>query len=112
MSHFLVIDEKTGDQNYFSWNKERYPGPTAFGRTVERELSVQVIVNVKPWLLEVHPFLRSAEDVQAFVCAPDDAFGDKERAGVDGSHKSWVWSSGFGAHKLGSYFDFVSWMLS
>ncbi|KAL8286348.1 hypothetical protein RQP46_004365 [Phenoliferia psychrophenolica] len=54
-------DEITDDRNYFAWNRVRYPTPAVFGHTVETELEVRVIVNMKPWLLEAHPFIESAE---------------------------------------------------
>lgn len=99
-------EEGTDNRHYFAWNTSRYPTPSDFGRIVEKELEVQVIVNVKPWLLDTHPMLESAEQVQAFVRAPDDALGDSERASEGGSKKDWVWSSGFAAHALGRYFDY------
>jgi hypothetical protein len=102
----LSADEITDDRNYFSWNLSRYPSPSDFGHTVETELEVQVVVNMKPWLLETHPMLQSAEDVGAFVRAPGDALGDEERASKGGSQKDWVWSSGFAAHAPGRYFDY------
>lgn len=103
-------EQETDLRHYFQWNTERYPTPAEFGRIVEKELQVQVIVNVKPWLLETHPMLENAEAVGAFVRAPSDALGDWNRAGPRGSHKSWVWGSGFASHVLGRYFDFCEWM--
>lgn len=71
-------------------------------------MGVTVIVNIKPWLLEVHPMLYSAEEVSAFIRSAEDAKGDGERESEGGSAKSWVWSSGFGAQARGRYFDFSS----
>lgn len=62
---------------------------------------------MKPWLLDVHPMVESAESVRAFVRAPQDTLGDDERSTPGGSAKTLVWSSGFGAHKKGRYFDYV-----
>lgn len=67
-----------------------------------------MIVNVKPWLLETHPMLESGEEAGAFVRSAHDARDDEERSSKGGSAKSWVWSSGFGAHAKGRYFDFSS----
>lgn len=99
-------EDRTQNRHYFEWNHKRYPSPSEFGRTVEQELQVQVIVNVKPWLLDDHQMLHSAEEARAFVRAPQDALGDPARASPNGSLKSWVWGSGFGSHVLGSYFDY------
>lgn len=99
-------DEETQNRHYFEWNTSRYPSPAEFGQTVEAELGIQVIVNVKPWLLNTHPMFKSAEDLGAFVRAPADALGDPLRASERGSHKSWVWGAGFGSHVQGSYFDY------
>ncbi|KAM0749932.1 hypothetical protein T439DRAFT_381478 [Meredithblackwellia eburnea MCA 4105] len=103
-------DEQTGDRNYFSWNLSRYPSPSEFGVTIEQDLQVQVIVNIKPFILHTHPFLQSAEDVGAFVKAAPDAVkdGDPMRTSEKGSARTLVWSSGFGDHKIGSYIDYSS----
>ncbi|KAI5476387.1 hypothetical protein MNV49_007765, partial [Pseudohyphozyma bogoriensis] len=102
--------EDTDDRNYFSWNLSRYPTPAEFGRIVETDLEVQVIVNIKPWLLDVHPMVDSAEQVKAFVGAAeeDEVRGDRTRSTEGGSAKMLVWGSGFASHKLGRYFDFSS----
>lgn len=99
-------DETTDNRHYFAWNRQRYPDPRGFAHTVEKELQVQLIVNVKPWLLETHPMLESAEQAGAFVRAAEDARGDPTRSGEEGSQKDWVWVAGFGSHELGRYFDF------
>ncbi|SGY50174.1 BQ5605_C001g00861 [Microbotryum silenes-dioicae] len=101
-------EEGTDLRHYFAWNKSRYPNPAEFGRTVEQDLQVQVIVNVKPWLLETHPGIHSAAKVGAFVRAPKDALGDPSRASEEGDKRDLVWSSGFGAHALGRYLDYSS----
>ncbi|KAJ7761077.1 glycosyl hydrolases family 31-domain-containing protein [Mycena metata] len=92
-------DEETGNRNYFVWNRERYPSPADFGRIVEKELGVQFIVNIKPWLLAAHPHYAKALERHAFVRpAPD------EEGAV--ASTSWVWAAGFASHKPGSYFDY------
>ncbi|ORY92423.1 glycosyl hydrolases family 31-domain-containing protein [Leucosporidium creatinivorum] len=101
-------DVTTDNRHYFAWNRERYPDPRAFAHTVEKELQVQLIVNVKPWLLETHPMLESAEQAGAFVRAAEDARGDETRSSESGSQKDYVWGAGFGSHELGRYFDFSS----
>ncbi|KAJ7091907.1 glycosyl hydrolases family 31-domain-containing protein [Mycena belliarum] len=91
-------DENNGDRNYFVWNRARYPSPADLGRIVEKELGVQFIVNIKPWLLEGHPKYGEARAKGAFV-----------RAALDmgsGVSTSWVWACGFADHKPGSYFDY------
>lgn len=99
----VTPDEKTDDRNYFVWNKSRYPTPAIFGHTIETELKVQVIVNMKPWLLSNHPFFSDALTSDAFIkSAPDIVSMGK---GDDAS--SWVWGAGFGSHKLGKYFDYT-----
>ncbi|KAJ7267606.1 glycosyl hydrolases family 31-domain-containing protein [Mycena haematopus] len=96
-------DEATGDRNYFVWNRSRYPSPADFGRIIEKELGVQLIVNMKPWLLAVHPRYNAALERGAFVRpAPDAA-----EAGATAS-TSWLWAVGWESHKPGSYFDYSS----
>ncbi|SCV71199.1 BQ2448_2787 [Microbotryum intermedium] len=104
----LSREEGTDLRHYFTWNKSRYPTPAEFGQVVEQELQVQVIVNVKPWLLETHPDIDSASKVGAFVRAPKDALGDSSRASAEGDKMDLVWSSGFAAHALGRYIDYSS----
>jgi alpha-glucosidase (family GH31 glycosyl hydrolase) len=94
------IDPVTGDRNYFVWNTERYPTPAELGATLEKRLSVKIIANTKPWLLESHPLFPSAGAI--FVQAAKDS---KEG---DGPQRSVLWSKGFGDHKFGSYIDFSS----
>ena len=108
LSLTLPADELTGDRHYFSWNLSRYPSPAAFGHEVETTLDVRVIVNMKPWLLETHPLLSSAEAAGGFVRAAPDARRGGGTASEGGDARSWVWSSGFGAHKRGRYFDYSS----
>ncbi|KAF7357793.1 BZ3500-MvSof-1268-A1-R1-Chr3-1g06135 protein [Mycena venus] len=95
--------EETGDRNYFVWNRSRYPSPADLGRIVEKELGVQLIVNIKPWLLAAHPRYNTALERRAFVRpAPDAA-----EAGALAAN-SWVWAAGFASHKPGSYYDYSS----
>ncbi|KAF8199901.1 glycosyl hydrolases family 31-domain-containing protein [Mycena galopus ATCC 62051] len=94
-------DEATGNRNYFVWNRSRYPSPADFGRIIEKELGVQLIVNIKPWLLTVHPRYAAALERGAFVQpAPDAA-----EAGATAA-MSWVWAAGWASPKPGSYFDY------
>ncbi|KAF7321974.1 Glycosyl hydrolases family 31-domain-containing protein [Mycena kentingensis (nom. inval.)] len=96
-------DVVTNDRNYFVWNRERYPDPAALGRIVEQEFGVQLIVNVKPWLLAQHPKYEDARARGAFIQpAPDaDPVSKAKNAAM-----SWVWAVGFASHKPGSYFDY------
>ncbi|KAF7376546.1 Glycosyl hydrolases family 31-domain-containing protein [Mycena sanguinolenta] len=96
-------DEETGDRNYFVWNRSRYPSPADFGRIVEKELGVQLIVNVKPWLLAAHPRYHAALEQGAFVRPAPDAAEAGAKAAT-----SWVWAAGWAAHNPGSYFDYSS----
>ncbi|KAJ7485732.1 glycosyl hydrolases family 31-domain-containing protein [Mycena latifolia] len=91
-------DEGNGERNYFVWNRTRYPSPADLGRIVEKELGVQFIVNIKPWLLAGHPLYSDALAKGTFVCAAPDA--------KRGAAKSYVWAAGFASHKPGSYFDY------
>lgn len=69
----------------------------------------QILPNVKPWLLNVHPHHPHVESTQAFVlAAPDAPSDDPRRSSPNGSAKSLLWSSGVGEHGLGSYLDFSS----
>ncbi|KAJ7495980.1 glycosyl hydrolases family 31-domain-containing protein [Mycena galericulata] len=95
-------DEVTGDRNYFVWNRVRYPSPADLGRIVEKELGVQFIVNIKPWLLAAHPRFGDALAKGAFVRPAPDAEAGAQAA------TSWVWASGFASHAPGSYFDYSS----
>lgn len=71
---------------------------------IEEEHSVQSMMNVKPWFLNNHPFLEDASAANAFVLAAPDA----TLKSPSGAALTWLWSSGFACHKLGSYFDFSS----
>jgi alpha-glucosidase (family GH31 glycosyl hydrolase) len=96
-----VLDAVTGDRNYIAWNLEGYSNPKKLGKTLEAELQCKVIVNVKLWLLNVHP-LRVSASSPMFVKAPPDS------AHAGRPESSWLWSNGFGKHKCGSYIDFSS----
>ncbi|KAJ6594391.1 glycosyl hydrolases family 31-domain-containing protein [Mycena capillaripes] len=95
-------DEETGNRNYFVWNRTRYPSPADLGRIVEKELGVQFITNIKPWLLAAHPRYSAALERGAFVRPAPDAEDGATAA------TSWVWAAGFASHKPGSYFDYSS----
>ncbi|KAI5478030.1 hypothetical protein MNV49_005493 [Pseudohyphozyma bogoriensis] len=97
-------NDKSGDRNYFAWNLSRYPKPYDFGTTIEGELHIQTMMNVKPWFLDAHPFMPAAAKANSFVRAAPDA----TLKSPEGAAKTWLWSSGFACHKLGSYFDFSS----
>ncbi|KAJ7121284.1 glycosyl hydrolases family 31-domain-containing protein [Mycena crocata] len=95
-------DEGNGDRNYFVWNRARYPSPADLGRIVEKELGVQFITNIKPWLLAGHPRYAAALQQGAFMRPAPDG----EEGAVAAT--SWVWACGFASHKPGSYFDYSS----
>ncbi|KAJ6625766.1 glycosyl hydrolases family 31-domain-containing protein [Mycena sp. CBHHK59/15] len=93
-------DEVTDDRNYFVWNRKRYPSPAELGHTVETVLGIQFIVNIKPWLLDVHPRYTTAHAQGVFVRPAPDAEDAATAA------RSWVWANGFASHKPGAYLDY------
>lgn len=111
-------DPKTGERNYFTWtDKEKYPDPSEFGRTVEKELESVVIINVKPWLLESHPWYEQAARARAFVGAAPDCLPtssssstpqEPDRCGEQGQSRTLHWSVNMGETAKGSYLDFSS----
>ncbi|KAM0786221.1 hypothetical protein ACM66B_007024 [Microbotryomycetes sp. NB124-2] len=103
-------NEETDNRHYFSWNRSRYPDPVALGRIIEKDLKVQTIVNIKPWLLTDHPFYESA--IEQHKSSPGGIFvkcaKDRLEEMPDGAQVNLVWTSGFAAHGPGSYFDYSS----
>ncbi|KZT44248.1 hypothetical protein SISSUDRAFT_1057221 [Sistotremastrum suecicum HHB10207 ss-3] len=97
-------DEVTGDRNFFMWNHRRYPSPEDLGHTLEEELNVKIIANIKPWLLESHPLFPKVDRMPALVLAAKD-----DTQATEGGHaRSMLWSNKLHEHALGSYIDFSS----
>lgn len=104
-------DEKSGERQYFYWNRHRYPDPRALGQLLEGLESCQLIINVKPWLLETHPSFASVASAGGFVRAALDALEpvpDADRCGAQGNSRTWHWSTAMGQTGRGSFFDFSS----
>jgi alpha-glucosidase len=89
---------------YFVWNEKKYPNPALFAKTIEKDLQVAILINIKPWLLKIHPYFREADKQRSLVGAASDS----DTVSDHGSSLTWLWSKGFGTHDLGSYFDFSS----
>lgn len=122
------VDESTGTRNVFAWNKDRYPDPAHLGQTLEgvappnnRSLrdtgadscmgGVTVITNVKPWILDVHPWRNRISDKVFVQAASDFSPPVAPQGGAHSDHRpetSMVWSSGLGDNAPGSYIDFSS----
>ncbi|CEH11850.1 alpha-glucosidase [Ceraceosorus bombacis] len=111
-------DAVSGDRNYFTWDRSKYPDPEAMGKELEQGQSCQLIINVKPWLLESHPWYDEAAREGAFVRAAPDARPleggsaptDADRCGPHHTHpaRTLHWSVNMGDTGKGSYFDFSS----
>lgn len=118
LSSGYCVDSKTGERNYFYWDKIKYPDPAKMGSLLERELSCKVIINVKPWLLESHPYYEDAAQKGVFIRAAKDARPiesgksplDEDRCGLFDSVPSRTlhWARGMGDTGKGSYIDFSS----
>ena len=104
LSSGYCLDASSGERNYFIWNRDKYPDPAALGQEMEKELQCQVIINVKPWLLDGHPWYARTASEGAFVGAAPDA-ADR---GEHGECKTIHWSSSMGQTARGSYIDFTS----
>ncbi|CAE6448403.1 hypothetical protein ACGC1H_005534 [Rhizoctonia solani] len=94
---------ETDNRHYFVWNRQRYPDPRALGTTLEQEMSIRIIVNIKPWLLDDHPLYEEALKGESYVRAAEDAPDSKIKVA-----KSLLWSNAPGEHMYGSYLDFSS----
>ncbi|KAG8732857.1 hypothetical protein FRC11_010456 [Ceratobasidium sp. 423] len=96
-------DPETDNRHYFVWNRQRYPDPRALGMALEQEMSIRIIVNIKPWLLDDHPLYEEALKDDSYVKAAPDAPDPKIKVA-----KSLLWSNAPGEHMYGSYLDFSS----
>ena len=54
----------------FHWNLKRFPDPDAFIRRMN-ERGIDVIPNLKPGILDGHPFQEELEQADAFIRTPD-----------------------------------------
>lgn len=54
----------------FNWNKKRFPEPEKFFEKMEK-MGINVIPNMKPGILENHPYRQEFEKQDAFVKTPD-----------------------------------------
>lgn len=111
-------DAETGERKYFYWDKQKYPDPKAMGELLEKRLACKVIINVKPWLLESHPYYEQTAQSGAFIRAAPDARpvsagarpADEDRCGSHASVPSRTlhWARGMGDTGKGSYLDYSS----
>lgn len=105
-------DKITGERHYFQWNLTRYPDSKKMGQMLEIDLKCQVIVNVKPWLLQSHPRYEEMAQRGVFVKAAVSTIGSEASSayhrGSHGQSLTHHWSSSMGQTALGSYFDFTS----
>ena len=110
LSSGYCLDEKTRERMYFVWNKTLYPDPPALGAKLEKDLQCHLIINVKPWLLEGHPWYKDAAMAGTFVKAAKDAIEakDADKCGMNDSSRSFHWSTSMGQTAKGSHFDFSS----
>ena len=69
--------EEDGLRYTFNWNHKRFPDPEKFFETMNAK-GINVICNLKPGVLEHHPYAKYYEDQDAFIKAPGgegDAYG-------------------------------------
>lgn len=92
---FMLSSGYTSDENnkrnVFTWNRERFSSPEEFF-TAMRERGVEVVPNVKPGILNVHPKYKDYENAGCFIKTPDESKTQPAK-----------WWGGPGA-----YFDFTS----
>lgn len=62
--------EKDNLRYTFNWNKKRFPDPEGFFAKMN-SMGINVIPNLKPGVLENHPYRKLYEDAGAFVKTPD-----------------------------------------
>lgn len=103
-----MLDPETENRHYFVWNRQRYPDPHALGTTLENEMNIRVIVNIKPWLLDDHPLYDEALGMRAYVHEAEDESSQSTNSAERLPAKSHLWSNGLGEHMPGSYLDFSS----
>jgi alpha-glucosidase len=110
LSSGYCINEENGERNYFIWNRKKYTDPASMGKQLELEGQCHLIVNVKPWLLEDHPWYQEAALEGALVLASRDAVDNHLAScvGVASASRTLHWSSTMGVTALGTHFDFSS----
>lgn len=72
---------------------------------------VIIITNVKPWVLDVHPWRSRMSDKVFVQAASDSSFVARPQASSCSGlrpEKSMLWSNGLGDNAYGSYIDFSS----
>jgi hypothetical protein len=67
---------------------------------------VTIITNVKPWVLDVHPWRSGMSDKVFVQAASDSSFLPAGSESGLRPEKSMLWSSGLGDNACGSYIDF------
>lgn len=101
-------DPETNERQYFEWNRRRYPDPEGMGKILETDEHCQVIINIKPWLLDSHPQCEQVAKQGAFVRAGKDVAERPDLCGPAEQSNTWYWSASMGQTLQGSYFDFSS----
>lgn len=76
---------------FFTWNNKRFPDPKEFFKRM-RERGVEVSPNVKPGVLNTHPYYESMKEAGCFIRTPD---------GTDVQEARW-WGG------PGAYYDFTN----
>ena len=56
----------------FNWNKKRFPDPQGFFKKMQEHYHVNVIPNLKPGVLQHHPYLKYYEEHDALIKTPDN----------------------------------------
>ncbi len=62
--------EEDGLRYTFNWNKKRFPNPEKFFETMNAK-GINVICNLKPGVLEDHPYAKYYEDNDAYIKTAD-----------------------------------------
>ncbi|PWN52271.1 hypothetical protein IE53DRAFT_312426, partial [Violaceomyces palustris] len=101
LSSGYCLDPVSSERNYFVWNRLKYPDPCSMGERLETKESCQVIMNVKPWLLEGHPWYRRTAEQKGFVRAAPDSRPTT-------AARTFHWSANMGDTAKGSYVDYSS----
>lgn len=84
-------DEKTRKRYVFSWNRRRFPDPASFFEKMKQR-GICVIPNLKPGILNGHPYIRDFEKNHVFIQTPEQ----------DGDYYGRWWGG------KGRFFDFTN----
>lgn len=96
-SGYTVAEQEPKTRNVFTWNKHRFPNPSAFCDEYHRR-GIRLIANIKPYVLANHPAYDKLMRAGAFFKDP--------RTGQTGIAR--LWSAGGGTSGEGGHIDFTS----